>query len=133
MEAWRGPSPPVLSKRGTTGTKVPFHKRCRSRHILGVRFFARMSPNLPEKLFVQLLPAMFPPQRSSKPFFGVTSKNGLHVFFCKPWAPFLKSSNVWCHFYPDFQGFCPDFQQIKTFGSALSPPSPTPLLFITAS
>jgi len=43
----------------------------------------------------------------------------------------LKSSNVGRHFYPDFQGFCPDFQQIKTFGGALAPPLPTTLLFIT--
>jgi len=48
----------------------------------------------------------------------VASKNGLHVFLRKPWAPFLKSSNVGRHFYPDF-----------TFGGAPA----TTLLFITAS
>ena len=134
----RGISPSVLSKRCATGAEVPFHQRCRSRLILRMRFFARkiiarMSPNVPEKLFVQLLPAIFLPQRSSRPFFGVTSKKALHVFFCKPWAPFFEASNVGCHFYPDFRGFCPDFQQIKTFGGALAPSPPTPLLFITVS
>jgi len=33
-----------------------------------------------------------------------------------------KSSKVGCHFYPYFQGFCPDFQQSKTFGVLLHPP-----------
>jgi len=54
----------------------------------------------------------------------------------KPWAPFLKSNNVGPYFYPDFQGFCPDCQQIKTFGGAFATPAPlppTPLLFITIS
>jgi len=37
---------------------------------------------------------------------------------------FLKSNNVGRYFYPDFQGFCPDFQQTKTFGGALATPSP---------
>jgi len=49
---------------------------------------------------------------------------------------FLKSNNVECHFYPDFQGFCQDFQQIKTFWGVLAiraPPPRTPLLFITVS
>jgi len=133
MEAWRDISLSVLSKRGATGAEVPFHQRCRSMHILGIRFFAHMSPNLPEKLFVQLLPAIFLPERSSRPFFCVTSKKGLHVFFCKPWAPFFEVKQRWLPFSPGFQGFCPDFQQIKTFRGALAPPPPTPLLFITAS
>jgi len=49
---------------------------------------------------------------------------------------FLKSNNAERHFYPDFQGFCPDFQQIKTFWGALetpAPPPPPPLLVITVS
>jgi len=48
-------------------------------------------------------------------------------------VPFLKPNNVGRHFYPDFQGFCQDFQQIKTFGGALvtpASPPPTLLLFI---
>jgi len=45
----------------------------------------------------------------------------------------LKSSNVGRHFYPDFQGFCPDFQQINTFGGGLASPPATTLLFITVS
>jgi len=68
-----------------------------------------MSPNLPEKLFVQLLPAIFPPQRSSRPFFGVTSKKGLHVFFCKPWAPFFEVKQRLVPFLPGFLGILPRF------------------------
>ena len=39
---------------------------------------------------------------------------------------FLKWNNVGHHFCLDFQGFCPDFRQIKTFGDALAPPAPPP-------
>jgi len=30
--------------------------------------------------------------------------------------------------FSDFQEFCPDFHLIKTFGGALTPPAPTPLI-----
>jgi len=40
---------------------------------------------------------------------------------------FLKSNNnVGRHFCPDFQGFCPEFRQIKTFEGALASPAPSP-------
>jgi len=45
---------------------------------------------------------------------------------------FVKSSNVARHFYPDFQGFCPDFHHIKFFAGALAQLQST-LLFITVS
>jgi len=57
-------------------------------------------------------------------------------FYANLGRHFLKSNNAERHFYPGFQGFCPDFQQIKTLGGALAtpaPPLPTPLLFITVS
>jgi len=51
-----------------------------------------------------------------KTFFGMTSKKGLHVFFCKRWAPCYEIKQDWepiCpdfqRFFLDFQGFCPDF------------------------
>jgi len=34
---------------------------------------------------------------------------------------FSKSNNVGRHFCPNFQGYCPDFQHIKTFGVRLRP------------
>jgi len=57
-------------------------------------------------------------------------------FYANLGRRFLKLINVDCYFYPDFQGFCSDFQQIKTFGGALATPAtppPTPLLLITVS
>jgi len=35
--------------------------------------------------------------------------------------------NVWL-LCPNFSGFCPNFQQFKTFGDTLTPPTPTPLI-----
>ena len=56
--------------------------------FLGVRrIFAQIFPNLPEK-FWATLPANFFPSKIMKTIFGMTSKKGLHVFFCKRWAPF---------------------------------------------
>jgi len=63
-------------------------------------------------------------------------QKGLHVFLGKTWALLFGVKQRGRHFYPDLQGFCPDFQQNKTFGDALATPaapSPTPLLFITVS
>jgi len=43
---------------------------------------------------------------------------------------FLKTNSVGRHFGSDFQGFCRNFRQIKTFEGALAPPAsspPTPL------
>jgi len=91
--------------------------------------FSRISPKLPEKFFVQLLPTKFLPQRSLKTFFGVTSKKGLHVFFCKPWAPFFEVKQL-------LAAFLPRILANQTFGGALAPTAPPPqtqLLFITVS
>jgi len=64
------------------------NRRCRSRKIFGgAKDFRPNLPKLPRKVFVQLCLQIFSRKR---PFFGVTSKKGLHVFFCKPWAPFFE-------------------------------------------
>ena len=58
----------------------------------------------------------------------VTAKRKM-VFTCfsaNPGRNFSKSNKVGRHFCPDFQGFCSDFRQIKTFGGALAPPAPPP-------
>jgi len=119
---------PCPFKRGATGAEVLFHHRFRSREIFGVvKDFCPNFSKLSRKVFVQLLHIM-------KTFFGVTSKKGLQVIFCKPWAPFFKSSKVWRHFQADFQECCPGFQQIKTFGGALDTHlQQAPLFFITVS
>jgi len=47
-------------------------------------------------------------------------------FYANLGRHFLKSNNVERHFYPGFQGFCPDFQQIKTLGGcACNPCTPS--------
>jgi len=52
------------------------------------RVFGRICPNFPEKLLCHL-PTNFLPQRPSRPFFVWHARKGLHVFFCKRWAPFF--------------------------------------------
>ena len=73
-------------------------------------------PNIPD-FFPNVLPTNFLPQRSWKPYLMWPPKKdfGRH---------FLKSNNAGNHFCPDFQGLCPDFWQIKTFGGALGTPAP---------
>jgi len=83
--------------------------------------------------FYAIFDYKFSPTKIIKTFFGVTPKKGLHVFYCKPWAPFFEVKQRSAPFLRGFSGMLPSFQQMKTFGGALAPPPPTPLLFITAS
>ena len=88
--------------------------------FLGVRrIFARISPNLPEKLLCDFFPKNFLSQKWLRPLkllFGWPRKKIFVCFFgfrrkkAKRWAP-----------------ICPDFRQIKTFGGALAPPLLSPL------
>jgi len=59
------------------------------------------------------------------PEFPQTCPKSFCVTFLKVSMSFFgfeeKKSIVGRHFCPDFQGFCPDFRQIKTFGGALAP------------
>jgi len=45
-------------------------------------------------------------------------------FYANLGRRFFKSNNVGGHFYADFQGFCPDFQQIKLLEIRLQPLHP---------
>jgi len=47
-------------------------------------------------------------------------------FYANLGASFFEVKQRWAMFYPDFPGFYPDFQQIKTFGGALASPSAAP-------
>jgi len=80
---------PLFFQKGSNRGGGAFHHRFRSRQIFGVAkdFFPNF-PNLPEKVFVQLLPTNSLSQRSL--FVGVTSKKGLHVFLCKHWEPLFE-------------------------------------------
>ena len=92
-------------KRGSMEAEVPFHHGRRSRQILGVRrVFARISPNLPEKLFGQFLPTNFLPQWSWRPFLVWPPKKGLHVFFRETWVPLFDVKQHWALFLPGFSG-----------------------------
>jgi len=68
------------------------------------RIFAQITPNLPKKLLCNFADRIF----------GMASKNGLYLFFCKRWAPFCPDFRGFCLdirvFCSDFQRFCPDFQ-----------------------
>ena len=100
-----------LQKSGNEA-EMPFHHTCRSRQMCGVRrIFAEFPQTCPKSFLCNFC------------HFGVTSRKVFICFF-----------NFGRHFYPHFQGFFPDFQQIKTFRGALAipaPPSPTPLIFIS--
>jgi len=81
---------------------------------------------MPEKVFVQLLSTNFLPQRLLRTLLGVTSKNGLHVFFCKPWAPIFEVKQLWAPFLPGFSGLLPIFSANQNFwGCACTHCTPT--------
>ena len=115
MEVWLRHFPLCPFKRGATGAGVTFHPWCRSRLWGCEGFFPEFPPNLPGKVFVQLLPTSFLPQRSLRTFLGVTSKNGLHVFFCKPWAPIFETKQLWTPFLTGFSGILPRFSANQNF------------------
>jgi len=104
-------------------------------YFWGCTGFCPNFPKLAQNVLVQLVPTVF----------GMTSKNGLHLYFCKRRAPFCEVQHRWIPFLPRFSGILhrrlgilfrfsgilPRFQQIKTLGGALAPhtpPPPTPLL-----
>jgi len=56
-----------------------------------------------------------------KAFFGVTSKEGLSVIFCKLWAPFFEVKQGWAPFSRGFSEMLPRFSANQNFGDALDP------------
>ena len=125
---WRhvwGIHPSVLSKGEQRGRRCLFIIGLRAgKFLVWRRIFARISPNFHEKFFVQLLPANSLPRRSWKSCLVWPPKKVFVWFSANLRHQFLKSSKVGRHFYADFQGCCPDFQQIKThWGCAFTPTS----------
>jgi len=99
--------------------------RCRSRLVCGgAKEFCPNFSILARNVFVRLFSTLSL-TKIMKTFFGVTSKKDLHVFF---FGFEENKSSVGRHFCLHFQGFCPDFRQIKTFGGALALPPLTPLI-----
>jgi len=115
MEAWRRHSTLCPFKRGATGAEVPFHHRFRTRQIFGVaKDFCPNFPKLTRKVFCATFACIFSPQSSTRAFLV---RPPIKVFMCfsaNLGRRFLKTSNIGHYFYPDFQGCCKDFQQIKT-------------------
>jgi len=121
MEARRGHFLLYPFKRGATGAEVPFHHRCTSRQIFGVR---RLCPNVPK--LAQLLPTNLLPQRSWRPLFGVTSKKRSLCVFMQTLGAIFLSQTALALFLPGFSGLLPRFSAIQNFWEcACNPCTPT--------
>jgi len=92
------------------------------------RIFARMSPNLPKKHFVWLLPTNVLQQRSWRPFLEWPRKKGFYVLFCKSWTPlFARFSGVLLGFseiLPKFWRIFPRLPTNQNFSLCASPCTP---------
>jgi len=116
---WRhggGIHPSVLSKgeqRGWSGlSTIGFGA---SRQIFGdAKDFCPNFSKLHCKVFVQLLSTNSLSQRSLRPFWYDLQKD-LHVFFCKPWAPFFEVKQCWAPFLCGFSGMLPRFSANHNF------------------
>ena len=81
------------------------------------RIFAQISPNLPKKFSLHLLPTNFLPQRTWIPVIGVTSKKGLNcIFLQKLGAIFAQSFR---DFTQIFRSFAQIFNKSKLLGVCL--------------
>jgi len=126
MEAWRGHSYLCPFKRGATRAEMPFHHRFRSREIFCVaKDICPNFPKLSRKVICAAFTYKFSPTKIMKTFFGVTSEKGLHVIFCKPWAPFFEAKQGWAPFSRGFTGMFPRFSANQNFWGCAEPPPPT--------
>jgi len=101
---------------------------------------------MPEKFLCDYCLQIFP-TAIMKTFFGVTSTKGLHVLFCKRWAPFFEIKQRLASLLPGFSGILfrflrilpgylsilprfleilPRFLTNQDFGGVLAPPAPPP-------
>jgi len=97
--------------------------RCGSRQSFGgAKDFWSNFPKLARKDFLcDFIANKFSPTKIMITIFGMTSKKGLHVCFCKHGAPFCPDFQGFC---PDVQGFCADFRQIRILEGCLYPLHP---------
>jgi len=103
------------------------HLRCRSRQIFGVAkdLFPNF-PNLPEKFFCGNLLQLQIFLAQKRWNFFLKKLEFRHILSVSL-IDYPSGTKVSKHLYPDFQGYCPDFRQIKTFRGVLAPPTPAPL------
>ena len=103
---------------------VPNH-RCRNKHIFGgAKYFCTHFHKLVQKVVVQLLLTVclvWPPKMA----FIYFSANVRRHFLTSNNVGAI-STQIFRNFSHIFEGFCREFQQIKTFASALAPPAPSP-------
>jgi len=111
---------PLSFRKGTTGAELPFH-RCRSRQILAVqKMFARISPNLPVNFLCNFSLQILSHKDHEDLFWCDLQKRSSCVFMQTLGAIFWSQATLGAIFL-DFQGFFPDFHQIKAYGGALAP------------
>jgi len=126
MEVRRGPFPLCPFKRGATGAEVPLLHRCRSRQIFWVqRILPEFPQTCPKSFLCNLCLQIFSHKIMKTSFWCNLQKKIFMCFHVNLGRHFLKSNDVGHHFHPDFQGFCPDFQQIKNlWGCSCNPCTP---------
>ena len=77
----------------------------------GAKDFCPNFPKLARKVLGDFAYKSFP-SKIMKTYFGMTSKSGLLVFFCKRWAPFYEIKQRWAPFLPGFSEILPRFSRI---------------------
>jgi len=126
---WRhsGAFPPLFfQKGGQRGAELPFHHRCRSRHIFGGAIFCPHFPKLARKVICATFTCNCSPTKIMKAFFWCDLQKRSSCGFCKPWAPFFEIKQRWVPFSPGFSGILPRFGTNQTFwGCACIPTSDT--------
>jgi len=84
---------------------VMLHHRLMNRQTFGaVKDFCPKFLKIPRKFFCATFDYTFSPTKIIKTFFGVASKKVFMGFSANLGGHFLKSNNVWRHFYADFLG-----------------------------
>jgi len=126
VPSWFEPvSPSARSKEGQRGRNCLFIIGVGAGKFSGCEGFCSDFPKLAEKFFCATFASKFSPTKIMKTSFWCNLQKKVFLcFYAKPWAPFLEVKQRWGIFLPGFQGFCPDFQLIKTFGVELATPAP---------
>jgi len=104
----------------------------RSWQIFAKDFFSNF-PKLSGNVFCATFASKFSPIKISKTFFDVTSKIGLHVFFCKPWAPFFEVKQRRAPILRGFSGMLPRFSADQNFWGCTCTPCSNTTVFISVS
>jgi len=83
--------------------------RCRNRQMFrGSKNFYPNFSKLARYVFVRLLTTNFLPQRSWRPYFGVTSIKRSSCVFLQMLDTIFEIKQCWAPFLPGYFGFCPD-------------------------